>query len=252
MRFLYAKEFAHREHVYETRGHSTDTQVEANYAVWNGLQVARGIAPEMRVRRVLIVGPGLDFAPRTTLVDAHPPQSFQPYAVADALIGLGLARRGEFAIDCADINGRVIDFINHFAMGDRRLELYSSTGDAEYARYYAKLGASTGKRSGDVLRVDADVARAVRAENLNVLTSRWERRYDLVVVTNVLVYFNSDELALALANIATMIAPGGWLLHNEVRPALDAIAAEAELDAVQARTVKVGSSFDAVAIYRKR
>jgi hypothetical protein len=252
MRFLYEKEFAHRTGVYETRGHSTDTQVEANYAVWNGLQVVYGIAPETRVRHVLIVGPGLDFAPRTALMDAHPPQSFQPYAIADALIGLGLARRRELNIDCADINGRVIDFINRFAAGDRRLELYSSPGDSAYAQYYAKLGTAIGKRTGDVLRVDGDVARAVRAENLNVLTSRFERQYDLVIATNVLVYFNADELALAITNLTAMLGPGGWLLHNEVRPELDAIAAEARLEPVHARTVKIGEWFDAVAIYKKR
>lgn len=252
MRFLYDKEFARREHVYETRGHSTDTQVEANYAVWNGLSVLHGLAPGTVIRRVLIVGPGLDFAPRTALVDSHPPQSFQPYAVADALIELGLARRGELAIDCADINGRVIDFIERFPKGERRLELYSGGGDAEYQKYFRGLGAAIGKRNGDALRVDADVARAVRAEKLNILTSRWQRRYDLAIATNVLVYFNPDELALALANVGAMLGPGAWLLHNEVRAEVDPIAAEAGLEAVQARTVRVGSLFDAVAIYRKR
>src|SRR5262249_36631157 len=152
----------------------------------------------------------------------------------------------------ADINGRVIDFINGFAAGDRKLDLYSSAGDADYAKYYAHLGEAIGKRSGNVLLVDAEIARAVKAEKLNVLTSRWDRRYRVGIATNVLVYFNSDELALALANIAAMLAPGGWLLHNEVRPELDVIAAEARLEAVQARTVRVGALFDAVAIYRKK
>jgi hypothetical protein len=251
-RFLYDKEFAHREHLYETRGHSTDTRVEANYAVWNGLSVIRGIAPGAAIRRVLIVGPGLDFAPRTALVDAHPPQSFQPYAVADALIGLRLARRGDLTIDCVDINGRVIDFIRRFAEGPRKLELFSTGGDAEYERYFHALGSSIGKRGGDILRADADVARAVHAEKLNILTSRWDRLYDLAIATNVLVYFSADELALAHANIAAMLIPGGWLLHNEVRPEGDTIAADAGLDAVQARTVRVGALFDAVAIYRKK
>jgi chemotaxis methyl-accepting protein methylase len=163
-----------------------------------------------------------------------------------------LARKGELAIDGADINGRVIDFIQGFPRGDRRLELYSSGGDEDYARYFGRLGESIGKRRGDVLMVDANIAAAVHAERLNILTSRWDRKYDLAIATNVLVYFNTDELVLALANMTSMLAPGGWLLHNEVRPEVDAIAADAGLDAVHARTVRVGGLFDAVALYRKR
>lgn len=251
MRFLYDKEFLKREHVYETRGHSTDTQVEANYALWNGLSVLHALAPQAMIRRVLIVGPGMDFAPRTGLDDAHPPQSFQPYAVADALLALGMAKRIELAIGCGDINDRVVDFIESFP-ATRRLELYSGPGDPAYDRYFRELGRAIGKRSGSTLVVDAEVARSIHAAKLNVLTSRWDGRYDLAIATNVLVYFNSEELALAHANIAAMLRPGGYFLHNEVRPEIDAIAADAGLEALQARTVRITDLFDAFAIYRKR
>jgi hypothetical protein len=268
MRFLYEKEFQRRDHVYETRGHSTDTQVEANYAVWNGLSVLREFAPEARIRRVLIIGPGLDFAPRTALFDRLPPQSFQPYAVADALLSLGLARRESLTIDCADINSRVIEFINRFPQSDRFLRLYSEPGDADYNRYFHNLGGTMGTpapnlptvsqlaKSVKTVRVDADVAREIHASKLNIVTGRWPASYDLVIVTNVLVYFNADELALALANIAAMLPQGGWLLHNELRGDLDELSAAAGLEPVQARTVRVSEGrraplFDAFAIYRR-
>jgi hypothetical protein len=269
MRFLYEKEFQHREAVYQTRGHSTDTQVEANYAVWTGLSVLKQLSPTTSLRRVLIVGPGLDFAPRTELFDAVPPQSFQPYAVADALLSPGLAHRGDLRIDCADINARVIGFINRFPQGPRRLELYSEPGGADYNRYFGALGNAIGH--GDphappaplpstylakTLRVDAGVAQAVRAVKLNILTARRAAAYDLIVATNVLLYFNADELGLALANIAAMLSPGGYFLHNEVRAEADELATAAGLEPVQARTLRVTEGrkaplFDAFAIYRK-
>ncbi|MEO7146029.1 MAG: hypothetical protein ABI165_21250, partial [Bryobacteraceae bacterium] len=90
MQSLHAKEFGHAPGYYQSRGHSTDTSVAANYAVWTALSVLHAMDPKLKLERVLIVGPGLDFAPRTSLDDRFPPQSYQPYAIADALIGLGL------------------------------------------------------------------------------------------------------------------------------------------------------------------
>jgi hypothetical protein len=262
MRFLYAKEFDRRDGVYQTRGHSTDTQVEANYAVATGLAVLKSMAPGLRVEHVLIVGPGMDFAPRTALVDSVAPQSFQPYAVADALLSLGLTRNARLEIDCADINARVVEFIQRFPEGERRLELYSEPGDAEYERFFSRLGSVIGKSTTHApmtktLMVDLDVARAVHAQSMNILTERRAKRYDLVVATNVLLYFNSDELSLALANISAMMAAGGYFMHNEVRGEIDEVSALAGLAPMQARTLRITEGrraplFDAFAIYRKR
>ncbi len=117
MRFVYDKEFvaqrsAHAPEavaeLYRARGLSTDTAVEAGYLVYIGLGVMKALEPDRRVRRVLIVGPGLDLAPRTGLVDAVPPESYQPWAVIDALLALGLARADDLAVTAADINPRVV------------------------------------------------------------------------------------------------------------------------------------------------
>src|SRR5262249_40014549 len=99
MRFLYQKEFVGKEisnpqklaayvsSLYQDRGHSTDTQVEANFAIHLALSLLEAQAPATRLNKVLIVGPGLDFAPRTDLIDFIGPQSYQPFAVTDALLG---------------------------------------------------------------------------------------------------------------------------------------------------------------------
>ena len=262
MGFLYQKEFKAPKNqvagLYQSRGHSTDTQVEANYAVWNALGVLKAMRPDLVIRRVLVVGPGLDFAPRMDLFDQLPPQSYQPYALADALFSLKLAQSSEFRLHCVDINPRVVSFVNSFKMRQLPLlKLISKTADEEYQRYFLRLGSAIGTRQGDTIAVRKDVADSVSATRLNILTERLTGEpFDLVVVTNVLLYFNSKELTLALANIAGMLKPGGYLIHNDLRPEIDADAVLFGLGPLQARTLRVarGSSdplFDSFAIYVK-
>ena len=43
-----------------------------------------------------------------------------------------------------------------------------------------------------------------------------DERFDLIVATNILVYYGVFEQSLALANIAAMLRPGGFLLSNNV------------------------------------
>jgi chemotaxis methyl-accepting protein methylase len=57
---------------------------------------------------------------------------------------------------------------------------------------------------------------------LNVVWQREEleagQRYDLVIATNVLVYYNEFEQALALDNVQSMLRGGGFLLTNNGLP----------------------------------
>jgi hypothetical protein len=263
MRFLYEKEFQARKTeiagLYQKRGHSTDTQVEANYAVWSALAVLKAMHPDLVMERVLVIGPGLDFAPRTDLFDNIPPQSYQPYALADALIGLKLARSPGLRVECADINPRVVAFINDFPARERPvLQLISKPSDEEYLRYFTGLGAAIGIRRGDTIEVRKEVAQSVSARRLNIVTERLTASpFDLVVSTNVLLYFNSEELALALTNISGMMKRGGYFIHNDLRPEIDTYAESLGLRAVHARTILVGRGskeplFDSFAVYVKQ
>ncbi|MFN8093503.1 MAG: class I SAM-dependent methyltransferase [Vicinamibacteria bacterium] len=78
--------------------------------------------------------------------------------------------------------------------------------------------ANAGPIEARALRVRPSVAAAVRPVDLNVVYSRFERpeseRFDLVVATNILVYYDTFEQCLALANVARMTAPGGLFLTN--------------------------------------
>ena len=269
MRFVHEKEFgagrtdaAAAATLYRTRGLSTDTAVEAGFLVAQGLGVLRALEPTRRVRRVLIVGAGLDLAPRTALLEAAPPQSYQPWAVVDALVGLGLSRLDDLDVVAADINPRVVLHLRTTDVGMRPLVLLTGIGDQgpvalapDYRDYFRTLGRAIGQvedatpSSGRLhkrLRISPDATRVVRAEPLDVVTERLVRRnagggglatdaFDLVVATNVFPYFDADALVLAMVNIASMLAPDGVLLHNEARPALHEIAAELGLPAAHSR-----------------
>lgn len=254
MGFLYEKEWASRSKqgparrdfiagLYESRGHSTDSSAGANYAVHAALAALRERAPKAKFRRVLIVGPGMEIAPRTGLDDEDPPQSLQPYLIADSLVRLGLARLDDLAIDCADVNPRVVDHIRSFSRSDRRLRITAPPGDADWNAFFGGAGEAIGKRRpGNWIEVEKDSAQRVTAFEMNLLTERADPgAYDLAVATNVLLYCNRDELGLAFANIASMLTPAGYLLHNDTREAIEAWGRTAGLPVVDARMVRLAS-----------
>jgi SAM-dependent methyltransferase len=248
MRFVYQKEFVARRsprpadavaELYRSRGLSTDTAVEAGYLVYLGLGVIRSLDRDRKVRRVLIIGPGLDLAPRTALSEEGPPESYQPWAVMDALLSLGLSRVEDLEVVGADINPRVVEHLRRSRTDPPALSLVSEIRDSvtvsashEYREYFASLGraVSNGKPDATVdgaakghlhkrLRVGQPAARALFAETLDVVIERLEGPpFDIVIATNILPYFDDGELMLALANIAAMLAPGGVFVHNEPRP----------------------------------
>ena len=86
-------EFVRRSRLFRTRGLSLDTSLVANYSVEQTLAAmkARGLLAPGAVRRVAIVGPGLDFADKDVGFDFYPQQTLQPFAVLDSLDRLGLA-----------------------------------------------------------------------------------------------------------------------------------------------------------------
>jgi hypothetical protein len=270
MRFVYEKEFVAQRaatpasavaELYRTRGLSTDTAVEAGYVVNLGLQIIKGLAAERRIRRVLIVGPGLDLAPRTGLRDT-PPESYQPWAVIDALLATGLSRAGELEVTAADINPRVVDHLRRARAAPPRLLLATDivekdglTFSREYREYFADLGTWLSTPPEPVraeeddegrlrksVRVSAALARVLRAEPLDIVTERLTAPpFDLVIATNILPYFDDRQLALAASNISAMLAPGGVFLHNEARPVLGDLTTALGLPFEQSRRTTIAT-----------
>jgi hypothetical protein len=263
MRFLYQKEFVAQRvaapaaavaELYRHRGLSTDTAIEAGYVVHLGLGVLKALEPARRVRRVLIVGPGLDLAPRTGLDESAAPESYQPWAVLDSLVSLGLGTAGDLDIVAADINPRVVAHLARVREHPPLLRLASSLHESpslslspEYRDYVDRVGGAVSNAAapardlgngqrGKTLSVSPLAARAVRATALDIVTQRLDdERFDLIVATNILPYFDDPQLALAVANIAAMLAPGGAFLHNEQRPLIGDLAAAAGLPLQQSR-----------------
>ena len=247
MRFLYQKEFvAQREaspaaavaELYRRRGLSTDTAVEAGYVVHLGLGVLKALEPTRRVRRVLIVGPGpRPGAAHRPATNRRRPRAISPGPCMDAVLSLGLGTPGDLEIVAADINPRVVAHLARAREHPPRLRVASSLHEARRCRCRPSTAttsiasaarcrrrprrpraisatASAARRS----RLRA-AARALRAEPLDIVTQRLDgERFDLIIATNILPYFDDPQLALAMANIASMLAPGGVFPAQRAAP----------------------------------
>ncbi len=280
MKFLYQQEFLDRSkaaQLYRTRGLSTDTAVEAGYAVHAGLGVLKGLDPQRKIRRVLIVGPGIDLAPRTGMLEVGPPESYQPWAVIDALVSVGLSRLDDLEVVGGDINPRVVDHLRASRARPPVLRLVSGIGESgsvtfvsAYREYFTTLGRAVGSERGGsrvptghlskTIAVSPAAASSLRPEALNIVTERLTgvEPFDLVIATNILPYFDKVGLLLAVSNIAGMLAPGGVFLHNDTRPEVQVDAALAGLPAEQLRQVIIANVegapplADTVFLHRRR
>lgn len=286
MRFVYEKEFVAQRtrnaaeavaDLYRTRGLSTDTAVEAGYLVHLGLGIAKSLDAAWRVRRVLIVGPGFDLAPRTALGEEGPPESYQPWAVVDALLSLGLASAADLSVAGGDINPRVVAHLRRARTLPPALTLTTELRESdtltltgEYRDYFTALGSAIGGPASREVRtvsghlqksvaVRPEIAGIVTGQPLDIVTERIDgRQYDLIIATNILPYFDDAPLVLAASNIAAMLAPGGVFLHNEPRPLLGTVAAALGLPFEQSRHAVIANVrgapaplFDSVFLHRR-
>jgi SAM-dependent methyltransferase len=238
-------ELAARSTLFRTRGLSSDTSIRPDFAVDHALDSlgANGTLRAGSVRRIGVIGPGLDFTDKAEGYDFYPQQTTQPIAVIDSVLRLGLARSGDVRLATFDVNPRV-----NAHLEDVRQRASAGTGytlvlphDREdrwqtaLTAFWKSFGQHVGaagqnaraafrRPSGvDVraLTVRPDVILSIEPHDLNVVVQRLpftggSDRFDLIVATNVLVYYSVFEQSLALANIAAMLRPGGVLLSNNV------------------------------------
>ena len=192
------------------------------------------------------------------MLESGPPESYQPWAVIDALVGLGLSKLDDLEVVGADINPRVVDHLRRERVAPPLLHLVSGldaspkfTLEVGYREYIAQLGhsigvarrpAETNGRLSTLIEVQPPAARVLSSERADIVTERLSGPpFDLVIATNILPYFDDVELTLALANTAAMLAPGGILLHNDARPGLREIADAAGLPLQQARQAPIAA-----------
>jgi hypothetical protein len=241
-------EFVQRSRLFRTRGLSLDTSLVANYSVEQALAAmkARGLLKPGAVRRVGIVGPGLDFADKDVGFDAYPQQTLQPFAVLDSLERLGLAPSpGDPEIVLLDISPRVIDHVTRARARAVKnigytlnLPLSKSTAWLPEVRSYwqafgdrigAPAQAPTSKAMTDLaelraVRVRPSAVQRMSVLNVNVVTDRLDgEAFDLVIATNVFIYYDVLEQALAMSNVEAMLKPGAFLLANVSAPTLTSV-----------------------------
>ena len=247
--------------LYRDRGLSSDTSLRVDYALDATLATLqqRGELTRLPIDHVAIVGPGLDVIDKAQGHDLFPVQSIQPFAVAETLLRLGASKRP--SIVAMDISPRVLAHLRGAQErathgGPYRLNvlLESDTPgtriDSGLVEYWSRFGdrigtATTAGPNGDatrlrVRRIDVrpDVVRDVTAADVDVIVERPSEHaagqgFDLIVATNVFVYYDPFEQALAAANVSRMLGNGGLLLTNQPLP----VPAAAGLSLVLARAV---------------
>ena len=246
-----ATEFIERSRLFRTRGLSLDTSLIPNYSVEQALAAmkTRGLLAPGSVARVAIVGPGLDFADKEVGFDFYPPQTVQPFAVLDSLERLGLAPAAGPHIVLLDISPRIVDHMTRARARAARnigytlnLPLPRSTawlpGTRRYWQTFGdRIGAPVPMRWSPASAELAEL-RAVRARpsavqrmsvsNVNIVTQRLDgEAFDLVIATNVFIYYDVLEQALAMSNVEAMLKPGAFLLANFSAPNLKSITIRA-------------------------
>ncbi|HEY1754140.1 MAG TPA: hypothetical protein VGG72_02000 [Bryobacteraceae bacterium] len=246
-------ELLDRKSLFSDRGVSLDTSILPNFSIDQALRELkkRGVLREGQVARVAVVGPGLDFIDKNeeSGYDYYPQQTLQPFALYDSLVRLGLARNNTLSVSIFDISSRVIDHIQRARERARKNTGYVIQLPRDVARpwppdmveYWRSLGEKVGTgvapiRPPDIfqsinggqgletraVRIRPDVVLACEPMDLNVVLERINLsatdRFDLVVGTNIFVYYDVFEQALALENVGAMLKPGGLLLTNDRLP----------------------------------
>jgi len=241
-------EFVQRSRLFRTRGLSLDTSLLPNYALEQSMAAMkqRGLLKAGELKRVAIVGPGLDFADKDVGFDFYPQQTVQPFAVLDAIKRLGLGpAAGSPEIVLLDISPRVIDHVTQArarALKGIGYTLHLPLPRAtpwvpEIRQYWQTFGAPIGvpaPATASKAILDQVELRAVRVTpasvqrlsvaNLNIVTQRLDgEAFDLVIATNVFIYYDILEQALAMTNVEAMLKPGSYLLANVAAPQVRAL-----------------------------
>ena len=228
--------------LYRDRGPPTDSSPASTSSSSRPRSGSWRRALSGRLERVAVVGPGLDFIDKAQGHDFYPVQMIQPFALADSLLRVGLAVRPSIPRDqrscsrsparCAAARPPGKAYRWNLVLERNRPGLDVDPG---FVAYWRRAGDRLGTpvpvvvpaQIQDVqaraIDVRPEAVLAVEGVDLNIVFERISTpgdtsRFDLVVATNVLVYYEPFEQALAVSNMAGMLRTGGLLLTNQPVP----------------------------------
>ena len=235
------EEFAERSRLFRTRGLASDTSIFPNFALEEALKSmqSRGLFAPGSVRRVAIVGPGLDFTDKQEGYDFYPLQTIQPFAVIDTLLRLQLAKPNELQLTTFDLSSRVNDHLARARQRARAGQSYvvqlprdlTAPWKPETISYWERFGDQIGApvapvtvpvAAGDLriraVRVRPSFAASISPVDTNIVLQKLElppaEKFDLIIGTNIFLYYDNLDQSLAMMNIERMLKPGGLLLSN--------------------------------------
>jgi hypothetical protein len=236
-----SQEFAERSRLYRERGLSSDTSLFPDFAIAETLAAmkSRGLLAPGSIHRIAIIGPGLDFTDKQDGYDFYPLQTVQPFAVMDSLLRLGLSNPQSLSVTTFDLSPRINDHLTQAASRARRGIGYTVQLPFDAGRgfkpalsdYWSAFGRHIGTQVQPApvppafdqtrlraIRVRSELVARVNPIDLNIVLQRLQLdaadKFDLVIATNILVYYDTFEQSLALANVASMLRPSGFLLSN--------------------------------------
>jgi hypothetical protein len=229
--------------IFRDRGLASDTLLWINFGIERALADMKkeGVLRPRGVRRAAIIGPGLDVVDKQEGYDFYPLQTIQPFALIDSLGRTGLSARVGVGITAFDLSRTVLAHLEtararaaagapYTVVLPRKLD---QPWTPELIAFREQLGDEIGKpvtaapppaNAGRVavrgVLFPPAVANAIVPRDLNVVLQRMEPAagndgFDLIVATNILLYYDVFEQSLAAANIAAMLAPEGVLLSND-------------------------------------
>ncbi len=236
-----------RSSLFRDRGVSLDTSIFPDFSIEQTLRdlKTRGVLREGQVSRVAVIGPGLDFIDKNeeSAYDYYPPQTLQPFALYDSVVRLGLSKPEALSVAILDISAQVLDHVKRARERARRNLGYAIQLPRDVARpwppdlisYWRALGDRTGTAIAPIrapeifkgletraVRVRPEVVLACEPLDLDIVLERLKlpqaERFDLVIGTNIFLYYDNFQQLLALENIGAMLKPGGLLLTNDKLP----------------------------------
>lgn len=236
-----SEELAERSKLYRARGLSSDTSLLPNFAIEQSLKSiqSRGLLAAVGIRRVAIIGPGLDFTDKQSGYDFYPQQTIQPFAIIDTLLRLGLAKSDTLQVTTFDLSPRVNDHLERARRRAQQGQSYvlqlprdrQAQWKPELLNYWQHFGDQVGSSVPPVaIPVSASelAIRAVRIRPIlvsrilpvdtNIVLQRLDlppsERFDLIIATNIFVYYDTLDQSLAMVNVERMLGPGGIMLSN--------------------------------------